>query len=152
MCFFLFFEREREGLFYGQMGMGMYEMTVICLDDSKNAFVVCRSFYEMVYEMRETHRKKKWAAGQNFYGEEKLGGWDLWVGETSHYLLPPRYKVCMIETERVFIFIFTFTFIYFCFFFSKGFNQILMYCPEKKRKRKERRKRKRTSSRTSDDR
>lgn len=32
---------------------GMYEMTVICLDGSKNAFVVCRSFYEMVYEMRE---------------------------------------------------------------------------------------------------
>jgi len=50
-------------------------------------------FYEMVYEMRETHRKKKWAAGQNFYGEEKLGGWDLWVRElhTFSYLLGTRY-------------------------------------------------------------
>lgn len=121
-------------------------MTVICLDGSKNAFVVCRSFTRWFTRWRETHRNKKWAAGQNFYGEEKLGGWDFVGPGTSHYL-PPRYKVCMIETERdfIFIFIFTFTFIYFCFFFSKGFNQTLMYCPKKK-KRKERRKRKRTSS------
>lgn len=68
MCFLF-----QEGSFNGQMGIGMYEMTVICLDGSKNAFVVCRSFYEMVYEMRETHRNKKvgGGAGQNFYGEIK---------------------------------------------------------------------------------
>lgn len=30
MCFLF-----QEGLFYGQMGIGMYEMTVICLDGSK---------------------------------------------------------------------------------------------------------------------
>lgn len=92
-----------------------------------------------LYEMRERSSKKSGrAAGQNFYGEEKLGGRDLWVGETSDYLLGGRYKVC--KRERGFIFIFTFTFIYFCFFFSKGFNQILMYCPQNKKEEKEKEK------------
>lgn len=54
----------------------------------------------------------------------------------------------MHDRERGILFLFYFYF-YFCFFFSKGFNQILMYCPKK---RKERRKRKRTSSNASDDR
>lgn len=93
----------------------MYEMTVICLDGSKNAFVVCRSFYEMVYEMRETHRNKKWAGG----GTEFLWGRKAWrvglVGRgTSHFLLPPRYKVCMIEREG-----FNFLFFFYSFFIRK---------------------------------
>lgn len=79
-------------MFYGQMGIGIYEMTVICLDGSKKmqVFFFSSIFYEMVYEMRETHSKKKWAAGHNFYGEEKLGGWDFVGPGTSHFLLGTR--------------------------------------------------------------
>lgn len=60
----------------------LYAYTVRRMQVFSFRLLFCRSFYEMVYEMRE---KKKWAAGRIFYGEEKLGGWDLWVGETSHY-------------------------------------------------------------------
>lgn len=84
MSFFLF----QEGSFNGQMGnvllcvLLLYAYTVRRMQVFSFRLLFCRSFYEMVYEMRE---KKKWAAGRIFYGEEKLGGWDLWVGETSHY-------------------------------------------------------------------
>lgn len=83
--------------------------------------------------MRERSSKKSGrAAGQNFYGEEKLGGWDFVGPGTSHFL-SPRYKVCMIEREG-FYFLFLLLFIY--LFFLKGFDETLMYCPKKKKRKK----------------
>lgn len=85
----------------------MYEMTVICLDGSKKKMQVSffsSIFYEMVYEMRETHRKKKWAAGQNFYGEIKA--WRVGLCGSGNFTLSPRYKVQGVhDRERDLIFI-----------------------------------------------
>lgn len=109
------------GCFTGRWGIGMYEMTVICLDGSKKkmqAFFFSSIFYEMVYEMRETHGKKKWAAGRNFYGEIKAWRVGLVGRGTSHYLLPPRYKVC--KRERGFIFILLLLLFIFVFSFQKA--------------------------------
>lgn len=138
MCFFLFLRERKRGCLTGRWGMGIYEidcqMLIRRFEKKMQVFSFRRSFTRWFTRCeRRTERK----SGQNFYGEEKLGGWDFVGPGTSHFLLPPRYKVC--KRERGFIFIFTFTFIYFCFFFSKGFNQILMYCP-KKRKRKKKKK------------
>lgn len=88
MCFFLFL-REREGLFNGQMGIGMY-----------NWYMLRRyaSFFPFVDLLRDGLRdarekqQKKWAGGgTDFYGEEKLGGWDFVGPGTSHFLLGTRY-------------------------------------------------------------
>lgn len=75
-------------MFNGQMGIGMYETTVICLDGSRKKMQVFFSsiFYEMVYEMRETHRNKKVGSGTGiFMGKKSLAGGTLWDRETSHY-------------------------------------------------------------------
>lgn len=131
MCLFLFL-REKEGLFYGQMVRRFEKKCKFLFFFSRLLF--CRIFLrdglrDGLRDARGAERK----SGQNFYGEEKLGGWDFVGPGTSHFLLGTRYA-----RERGFIFYFCFyLLIYFCFFFSKGFNQILMYCPKKKKEKKE---------------
>lgn len=47
-------------------------------------------FYEMVYEMRETHGKKKVGGGTEFlWGNKSLAGGTLWDREL-HTTVPPR--------------------------------------------------------------
>lgn len=154
MCLFLFFFCPERGRVTDRWGIGMYEMNCYMLRRfEKNAsffFDLPSSFVDPFTRWftrceRRTERKSGQRDGI-FMGKKSLAGGTCGSG---NFTLSPRYKVCMIETERDFIFIFTFTFIYFCFFFSKGFDETLMYCPKE---RKERRKRKRTSSRASDDR
>lgn len=84
---------------------------------------------------REAAKKVGGRRDRFYYGEEKLGGWDLWVRElhTFSYLLGTRYAR---ERGILFLCLLLLLFI-FVFFFSKGFNQILMYCPKKKKEKKE---------------
>lgn len=124
----------------------MYEMTVICLDGSKKCkflFFFRLSFVDLFtrWFTRCERRTEKKVGGTDFIiGKKSLAGGTLWDRElhTTSYLLGTRYA-----RERGVLFLFLlFTFIYFCFFFSKGFNQTLMYCPQNKKEETEKEKEK----------
>lgn len=76
-------------MFNGQMGIGMYEMTVICLDGSeKNAsffFDLPSSFVDLFTKwFTRCERRTEIKSGRRdriFMGKKSLAGGTLWVGE-----------------------------------------------------------------------
>lgn len=76
------------------LGIEMYEMTVICLDGSKKckflSFFSRLLFVDLLRDGLRDARGAERKSGQDFYGEEKLGGWDFVGPGTSHFLLGTR--------------------------------------------------------------
>lgn len=110
------------GCFTDRWGIGIYEIECYMLRRFEKKMQVsffdlpsslrCRSFYEMVYEMRGEREaaKKSGRRDRIFYGERKA--WRVGLCGSGNFTLSPRYKVCTIERERDFIFIFAFIYLF----------------------------------------
>lgn len=121
-CVFFF----KRGCFTDRWGIGIYEMTGICLDGSKKKMQVsffdlpsslrCRSFTRWFTRCEREAAKKVGGRRDRFlWGNKSLAGGTCGSG---NFTLSPRYKVCMIEREG-FYFYFYFYFYLFLFFLFK---------------------------------
>lgn len=87
----------------------------------------------MVYEMRETHRKKKWA--EFLWGRK---AWRVGLCGSGNFTLSPRYKVQgMHDRDREgFYFYFYFYFYLFLFFLFKRLQSDTDALSQKKKRKK----------------